>query len=137
MIGLYIDNFRLPWAQQLFKLGEQYPITIFTNNFSEFDVFSKVGVLASHHLWSFPYPVVAGDMFSACYLSKCPIPKRRIFYINYVDWTSNAFNAIDTTNAQLELACQPELEEVVKSVWSTPHIIRNWNYEDIQRILNP
>ncbi len=135
MIGIYIDNLRLPWAAEIFRMGETNPLTLFVNNISELDVYSRVPVLASHHIWSFSGPIIAGDTFSAVYLSKCPVPKQRAFYINHVDWNTNAFNAVDITGASnLLIACQPELEEVVSKVWKKPHVIRNWNYEEICRL---
>lgn len=136
MIGIYIDNLMLPWAEHIFRLSEKMDITLFLNNFSPFDVHTKMGVLASHHLWSFNGTVIAGDTFSARYLADCPIPKRRLFYINHIDWCSNAFNALDTTKAaSLELLCQPDLELAVKSVWGPATPIMDWNYEGLQRIL--
>lgn len=135
-LGIYIDNLSLPWTRQIFELAEQTNIVLFTNNFGEFDVYNKIGVLASHHLWSFSGTVIAGDTFSACYLSNCPIPKRRLFYINHVDWTSPAFDAIDITKAaSLELLCKPELEPIIKGVWGKVTSCKDWSYEEIQRIL--
>ena len=132
MIGIYIDNLKLPWASTIFRMGEQHDITLFVNNLSEMDVYSKVPVLASHHIWSFSNPIVAGDTFSATYLSKCPIPKQRAFYINHVDWNTKAFNAMDISGInKLTVACQPELEDIVSRVWKKPAVIRNWNYEEI------
>jgi len=135
MIGIYIDNLRLPWASEIFRIGEKNPITLFVNNISEMDVYSKVPVLASHHIWSFSDPIIAGDTFSATYLSQCPVPKKRAFYINHVDWNTNAFSAVDITKAaNLLIACSPELESIVSRVWKQPTIIRNWNYEEICRL---
>lgn len=73
MLGIYIDNLKLPWVPDIFRLAEKMDVVIFTNNFTEFDVFNKVSVLASHHIWSFKDPIIAGDTFSARYLSGCPI----------------------------------------------------------------
>lgn len=136
MIGIYIDNLMLPWTDQIFRLSDKMDITLFLNNFSPFDVYNKTPVLASHHIWSFSKPIIAGDTFSARYLASCPIPKRRLFYINHIDWTSNAFNAMDTTlAASLELLCAPELEQVVNSVWGPAQPLRDWSYDGIQRLL--
>lgn len=136
MIGVYIDNLSLPWTQKVFDLSEKMPVTLFVNNFGEFDVYNKIGILASHHLWSFSGPVIATDTFSACYLSNCPIPKRRLFYINSIDWGSPAFDAIDVTQAaSLELLCLPELEQIVNNVWGKATPVKDWSHEEIQRIL--
>lgn len=137
MLGIYIDNLKLPWVQNIFRLSEKMDIVLFVNNFSDFDVHSYVSVLASHHIWSFKGPIIAGDTFSARYLSSCPIQSRKFFYINHIDWATNAFNAMDVVKAaSLPLICEPELKDVIKSVWKEPFIVRGWNYEGIQRLLS-
>ena len=136
MLGIYIDNLKLPWVPDIFRLAEKMDVVIFTNNFTEFDVFNKVSVLASHHIWSFKDPIIAGDTFSARYLSGCPI-QRKLFYINHIDWATNAFNAIDVIKASsLELITEPHLKDIVKSVWREPKVVKGWSYEGIQRVLN-
>lgn len=137
MVGIYIDNLKLPWIDNIFKLAEKMDVVLFVNNFSDFDVHSYISVLASHHIWSFKGPIIAADTFSARYLSSCPIQSKKFFYINHIDWASNGFNAIDITKAtSMPLICEPELEDIIKSVWKKPLVVKGWNYEEIQRILS-
>lgn len=135
MIGVYTDNLTVPWMDSIYRLAEKADVTLFTNNYGNVDVYSKIGLLASSFIWSFPYPIIATDTMCARYLYECPIPSRKIFYINRVDWLD--FKAEDTIKAaSLELWTTPELEKAISSVWGPTEIIRNWNYEAIQRILN-
>lgn len=135
MIGVYVDHLNAPWMEHIYRLSEKTDVVLFTNNYGNLDVHSPIAILASSYIWNFPYTIIAADTFSARYLVDCPIPKRKLFYINHVDW-NKSFRAIDTVKAgSLELITEPELVEVVSSVWGSPHIVRNWNYENLRRIL--
>lgn len=135
MIGIYLDNFNVPWMEYVYRLAEKTDTVLFTNNYGNVDVHSNICVLSSSYIWNFPHTIIATDTFSACYLVDCPIPTRKLMYINGIDWNKN-FRAIDTVKAHsMELITEPGLVATVNSVWGPAHIVRNWNYESLRRIL--
>ena len=134
LLGIYIDNVNVPWMEHIYRLAEKTNIALFVNNYGNIDVKSRIAILPSYFIWNFRNPIIAGDTFSARFLAECPIPSRKLFYISHIDWSG--FMAKDSIKAaSLELITEPELAQTVQSVWKKPEIARNWNYEQIQRIL--
>jgi len=136
MIGVYLDNPYVPWMDSVYRLAEKTDIVLFLNNFGKVDVHSKMAMLPSSSIWSFDGPIIAGDTFSACYLSHCPVAINAYFYINNIDWNNQAYQAIDIIKAtSLKLATEPTLAHIVKAIFREPQIVRSWDYEDIKRFL--
>lgn len=136
MIGVYVDNVYVPWIEAIFRLAQQTDVVLFLNNFGPLDVHSPIAVLPSANIWSFPDPIIAGDFFSARYLADCSVVKDKYFYINNIDWNNQHFAAVDVLKAtSLELACDQQFAPIVKATFREPKIVRNWNYEDIKRLL--
>lgn len=137
MIGVFVDNLQYPFVGQIFRLGKQTPITIFTNNIAAIDVYDKTPILTAQYIWNFPYPIIAADIFSAIYLERCPISKRRIFYVQGIDWVTNGLSATDVIRCRnLEIVCQPELKQALNGVWGDIETLQDWNYNAIQRLLD-
>lgn len=136
MIGVYVDNVYVPWIESIYRLADKAPLVLFLNNFGAVDVHSDIAVLPSLHIWSFNGPIIAGDTFSARYLADCTVVKDKYFYINTVDWNNHHFAALDVLKAtSLKLASEPALAPLVKATFGEPTQIKNWNYEDIKRLL--
>lgn len=136
MIGVYIDNVYVPWVEPIFRLAQQTDIVLFLNNFGPLDVNSPIAVLPSANIWSFPGPIIAGDFFSARYLADCSVVKDKYFYINNIDWNNQHFAAVDVLKAtSMELACDQQFVPLVRATFREPKIVRNWNHEDIKRLL--
>lgn len=136
MIGILLDNLNVPWVEHIYRLAEKMDVCLFVNNYGNIDVSSRIALVSSSYIWSFDGTMIAADTFSARYLYECPIPSRKLFYINSVDW-NRGFLASDTLKAaSLELVAEPGLAEIVRSVWGPTKIVRNWHYESLQRALS-
>lgn len=137
MIGVFVDGLLAPYMNKIFRLSKQTPVTIFTNNIAPIDVYDKTPILTAQYIWNFPYPIIATDIFSAIYLERCPISKRRFFYIQAIDWTTNGLSATDVIKCKnLELLCCPELKDALNGTWGEIETLQDWNYNAIQRLLD-
>ena len=87
------------------------------------------GIFGLDHLWYYNGIAVAIDEFSARKLLNCPMPKKKYFYIQNMDWNSKSL----VTYAQLQnIYNNPQLElitrnqdhhDLVKSCWNRDSII--------------
>lgn len=98
-------------------------------------VASPLAVVSSINIWSFDGPVIATDTFSARYLVECPVPSKKYMYVNHIDW--GGFDAEDSLKVfnTLELISEAKLADQVRSVWGETHVINEWNYEELERVL--
>jgi len=136
VIGVYLDHLSFPWVESVFRLAKQTEVVLFLNNFGPVDVHSPIAILPSFNIWDFRGPIIAGDIFSARYLTEYTLIKDKYFYINNIDWNNQQFTAMDVLTAtSMELACEPTFAPLVKATFKEPKLVRNWNYEDIKRLL--
>lgn len=137
MIGVFLDNFNVPWVEHVFRLAKQTDVVLFVNNLGIVDVTNPIAILPSFNIWDFRGPIIAGDVFSARYLADYTLIKDKYFYINSIDWNNGQVAAIDVlTAAGLNLICEPTLVPLVKATFNKePASVRNWDLNDIQRLL--
>lgn len=138
MIGVFLDHLNVPWTEHVFRLAKLTDVVLFLNNIGVVDVTSPIAILPSFNIWDFRGPIIAGDTFSARYLAEYKLAQdvEKYFYINTIDWNSGHFSAIDVLAAtSLQLACEPQLAPLIKSTFKEAQIVRQWNYEDIRRLL--
>lgn len=137
MIGVFLDNLNVPWTEHVFRLAKQTDVVLFLNNLGIVDVTSPIAILPSFNIWDFRGPIIAGDIFSARYLVDYSLITEKYFYMSTIDWNSGHLAAMDViAAANLKLICEPTLTPLVKATFNKePAPVRNWNYDDIKRLL--
>lgn len=137
MIGVYIDNFNVPWIEHIFRLAKQTDVVLFVNNLGVVDVTNPIAILPSFNIWDFRGPIIAADVFSARYLAEYSLITEKYFYMSTIDWNTSQLAATDVLAAtNLKLICEPTLAPLIKATFNKePAPVRNWNYDDIKRLL--